>query len=131
MAVRLRLKRIGTNKRPIFRIVVADVRTPRDGRVIESIGVYNPLQKSAALTLDEEKALSWLQRGARPTATGRGRENDDAQAQGGPSGFGAGDRKAGTDREGDADASSRDSGQVSATGGACDRRAGRAVSRGL
>ncbi|MGH7474389.1 MAG: 30S ribosomal protein S16, partial [Candidatus Methylomirabilales bacterium] len=45
MAVRLRLKRIGTNKRPIFRIVVADVRTPRDGRVIESIGVYNPLQK--------------------------------------------------------------------------------------
>jgi small subunit ribosomal protein S16 len=71
MAVRLRLKRIGTNKRPIFRIVVADARTPRDGRVIESIGVYNPLQKSAALTLDEEKALSWLQKGARPTATVR------------------------------------------------------------
>ncbi|MFQ5960931.1 MAG: 30S ribosomal protein S16 [Candidatus Methylomirabilales bacterium] len=71
MAVRLRLKRIGAKKRPIYRVVVMDARAPRDGRVIESIGVYNPLQEPAALTLDEEKALSWLQKGARPTATVR------------------------------------------------------------
>jgi small subunit ribosomal protein S16 len=71
MAVRLRLQRIGRNKRSFFRIVVVDSRTPRDGRVIESIGVYDPLQKTAALTLDEEKALSWLQKGARPTDTVR------------------------------------------------------------
>jgi len=71
MAVRLRLQRMGTKRRPFFRIVVADSRTPRDGRVIESIGVYDPLQKSAALTLDEEKAISWLQKGARPTDTVR------------------------------------------------------------
>ncbi len=71
MAVRLRLKRIGAKKQPIYRVVVMDGRAPRDGRVIESIGVYNPLKESAALTLDEEKALSWLQKGARPTATVR------------------------------------------------------------
>ncbi|MDZ4340795.1 MAG: 30S ribosomal protein S16 [candidate division NC10 bacterium] len=71
MAVRLRLKRIGAKQRPMFRIVVADGRTPRDGRVIDSIGVYNPLQQPIGLTLDEEKALSWLQKGARPTATVR------------------------------------------------------------
>jgi small subunit ribosomal protein S16 len=71
VAVRLRLKRIGAKQRPVFRIVVADARTPRDGRIIESIGVYNPQQGPNALTLDEEKALSWLQKGARPTATVR------------------------------------------------------------
>lgn len=71
MAVRLRLKRIGTRSRPVYRIVVADSRTPRDGRVIESIGLYNPLRQSAALALDEERALSWLQKGAQPTATVR------------------------------------------------------------
>lgn len=71
MAVRLRLKRIGAKKRSIYRVVVMDGRSPRDGRVIESIGVYNPLQEPAALTLDEEKALSWLQKGAQPTATVR------------------------------------------------------------
>lgn len=71
MAVRLRLKRIGAKKRPVFRIVAVDSRTPRDGRVIESIGLYNPLQYPAGLTLDEEKALSWLQKGAQPTATVR------------------------------------------------------------
>jgi small subunit ribosomal protein S16 len=71
MAVRLRLQRVGRKKRPFFRIVVAESRTSRDSRVIESIGVYDPLQKSAALTLDEEKALSWLRKGARPTDTVR------------------------------------------------------------
>ncbi|MFQ5656198.1 MAG: 30S ribosomal protein S16 [Candidatus Methylomirabilales bacterium] len=71
MAVRLRLKRIGAKKRPVFRIVAMDSRTARDGRVIESIGLYNPLQHPAGLTLDEEKALSWLQKGAQPTATVR------------------------------------------------------------
>ncbi len=72
MGVRLRLKRIGAKGRPVFRIVVMDSRTPRDGRVIESIGVYNPLQNPAALALDEEKALSWLQKGAQPTSTVKG-----------------------------------------------------------
>ena len=67
MAVRLRLQRMGRKKRPFFRIVVTDSRTPRDGRVIESIGVYDPLRQSVTLTLDEEKALSWLQKGAIPT----------------------------------------------------------------
>ncbi len=71
MAVRLRLKRIGAKKMPVYRVVVMDARSPRDGRIIESIGVYNPLQEPAALTVDEEKALSWLQKGARPTATVR------------------------------------------------------------
>lgn len=71
MAVRLRLKRIGTKKRPFYRVVVMDGRTPRDGRVIESIGTYNPLQDPAALALDEEKALSWLQKGAQPSDTVR------------------------------------------------------------
>lgn len=71
MAVRLRLKRIGAKKQPIYRVVVMDARAPRDGRVIESIGVYNPLKEPAALTLDEEKALSWLEKGAQPTATVR------------------------------------------------------------
>lgn len=71
MAVRLRLKRIGAKKRPVYRVVVMDSRTPRDGRVIESIGIYNPLKEPPALTLDEEKALSWLQKGAQPTATVR------------------------------------------------------------
>lgn len=71
MAVRLRLKRFGTKKRPVYRVVVMDGRAPRDGRVIESIGTYNPLQDPAALALDEEKALSWLQKGARPSDTVR------------------------------------------------------------
>lgn len=71
MAVRLRLKRIGTKNRPVYRVVVMDGRNPRDGRVIESIGTYNPLQDPAALALDEEKALSWLQKGAQPSDTVR------------------------------------------------------------
>ncbi len=71
MAVRLRLKRFGAKKRPVYRVVVMDARAPRDGRVIESIGTYNPLQNPAALTLDEEKALSWLQKGAQPSETVR------------------------------------------------------------
>ncbi len=71
MAVRLRLKRIGAKTRPVFRVVAVDARNPRDGRVIESIGTYNPLQDPAALVLDEEKALSWLRKGAQPTATVR------------------------------------------------------------
>ncbi|MFQ5839343.1 MAG: 30S ribosomal protein S16 [Candidatus Methylomirabilales bacterium] len=71
MAVRLRLKRMGTKKKPYFRIVVADSRTPRDGRVIESIGAYDPQKAEAALSLDVQRALNWLKKGAQPSPTVR------------------------------------------------------------
>jgi len=62
--VRIRLKRMGTHKRPFYRVVVSDSRSPRDGRFIEEIGYYNPLTEPAQLKIDEEKALKWLQNGA-------------------------------------------------------------------
>jgi small subunit ribosomal protein S16 len=71
MAVRIRLKRIGAHKAPFYRVVVSDSRSPRDGRFIEEIGTYNPVVKPAAVTLDEEKALKWLQTGAQPSDTVR------------------------------------------------------------
>jgi small subunit ribosomal protein S16 len=71
MAVRIRLKRIGAHKAPFYRVVVSDSRSPRDGRFIEEIGTYNPIAKPAAVTLDEEKALKWLQTGAQPSDTVR------------------------------------------------------------
>jgi small subunit ribosomal protein S16 len=71
MAVRIRLKRIGAHKAPFYRVVVSDSRSPRDGRFIEEIGTYNPVAKTAAVTLDEEKALKWLQTGAQPSDTVR------------------------------------------------------------
>jgi small subunit ribosomal protein S16 len=71
MAVRIRLKRIGAHKAPFYRVVVSDSRSPRDGRFIEEIGTYNPITKPAAVTLDEEKALKWLQTGAQPSDTVR------------------------------------------------------------
>jgi small subunit ribosomal protein S16 len=70
MAVRIRLKRIGTKNRPVFRIVVADGRSPRDGRFIEELGTYNPQQKgNDNVTLDLERAQYWLGKGAQPTET--------------------------------------------------------------
>jgi small subunit ribosomal protein S16 len=71
MAVKLRLKRMGAKKRPFYRIVAADSRSPRDGRFIEVIGTYNPLTDSKEIKIDEEKALKWLRNGAKPTDTVR------------------------------------------------------------
>ena len=69
MAVKMRLKRMGAKKAPFYRVVVADSRSPRDGRFIEVIGTYNPLVTPAEVKLDEEKAMKWLNDGAIPTDT--------------------------------------------------------------
>ena len=69
MAVKLRLKRMGAKARPFYRIVAADSRSPRDGRFIETVGTYNPIAKDNQITIDEEKALKWLNNGAQPTDT--------------------------------------------------------------
>ena len=71
MAVKIRLKRIGAKKSPFYRIVVADSRSPRDGRQIETVGTYNPLTKPAEVKINEELALKWLQDGAKPSDTVR------------------------------------------------------------
>lgn len=71
MAVKLRLKRMGAKKRPFYRIVAADSRSPRDGRFIEVVGTYNPITKPAEVKVNEELALKWLQNGAIPTDTVR------------------------------------------------------------
>jgi|ERR1700716_3324607 small subunit ribosomal protein S16 len=67
MTVKIRLKRVGKKKAPSYRVVVADSRSPRDGRIIENIGWYNPLVEPSAIHIDEEKALGWLKNGAQPT----------------------------------------------------------------
>lgn len=67
MTTRIRLRRMGSNKRPFFRVVVADQRSPRDGRFIENIGKYNPRVHPSTIDIDEERALHWLQRGAQPS----------------------------------------------------------------
>ena len=71
MAVKLRLKRMGSKQKPFYRIVAADSRFPRDGRFIETVGTYDPTKKNADVTIDEEKALKWLNNGAQPTDTVR------------------------------------------------------------
>jgi small subunit ribosomal protein S16 len=71
MAVKIRLKRMGAKKSPFYRIVVADSRSPRDGRFIETIGTYNPLTEPAQININEELALKWLQNGAKPSDTVR------------------------------------------------------------
>ncbi len=71
MAVKLRLKRMGAKKRPFYRIVASDSRSPRDGRFIETVGTYNPIVEPAEIKIDEEKALKWLKDGATPTDTVR------------------------------------------------------------
>ena len=71
MAVRLRLTRVGGKKDPIWRIVVADQRSPRDGRVIETIGHYNAQTEPSTIRVDEERARHWLDRGAQPSDTVR------------------------------------------------------------
>ena len=71
MAVKLRLKRMGAKKRPFYRIVAADSRSPRDGRFIETVGTYNPITTPAEVKINEEVALKWLANGAIPTETVR------------------------------------------------------------
>ncbi len=69
--VKIRLKRMGAHKKPFYRIVVADSRTPRDGKFIEEIGTYNPLKDPAEIVVDVEAAQKWLANGAQPTETVR------------------------------------------------------------
>ena len=71
MAVKIRLKRMGSKKSPFYRVVVADSRSPRDGRFIETIGTYNSLLNPAEVSINEELALQWLANGAQPSDTVR------------------------------------------------------------
>ncbi len=71
MAVKLRLKRMGSKKKPFYRIVAADSRVARDGKFIELVGTYNPVGTSAEVKINEEVALKWLNNGAQPTDTVR------------------------------------------------------------
>ena len=71
MAVKIRLKRLGAKKSPFYRVVVADERSPRDGKFIEEIGYYNPLTTPADIKIDAEKATKWIANGAQPTETVR------------------------------------------------------------
>ena len=67
--VKIRLKRVGAKKQPFYRVVVADSRSPRNGRNIEEIGYYNPLTNPAEIKIDAEKATKWIANGAQPTET--------------------------------------------------------------
>jgi small subunit ribosomal protein S16 len=67
MAVRMRLTRVGSKKNPIYRVVVADSRSPRDGRFIEIVGRYNPQTEPSTIDLDEAKIKEWLEKGAQPS----------------------------------------------------------------
>lgn len=69
MAVRIRLKRIGAKNNPVFRVVVADGRSPRDGKFIEELGTYQPLKKGNNFTLDLERVQHWISKGAQPSDT--------------------------------------------------------------
>ncbi|MCP6429207.1 30S ribosomal protein S16, partial [Klebsiella pneumoniae] len=69
MSVKIRLKRMGSKKNPFYRIVVADSRSPRDGRFIAQVGTYNPLTEPAQVKLEEEDILGWLNNGAQPSDT--------------------------------------------------------------
>ncbi len=69
--VKIRLKRMGMKKKPFYRVVVADIRSPRDGRFIEEIGYYDPMKQPAEIKIDNEKAVEWMKNGAQPTETVR------------------------------------------------------------
>ena len=71
MSVKIRLKRMGAKKRPFYRVVIADSRSPRDGRFIETVGTYNPLVEVIQVTLKEERVREWLSKGAQPSDTVR------------------------------------------------------------
>ena len=65
--VKIRLKRMGMKKKPFYRVVIADERSPRDGRFIEEIGYYDPMKKPSDIKINKEKALDWMKKGAQPT----------------------------------------------------------------
>ena len=69
MAVKIRLKRTGAKKAPCYRVVVADSRSPRDGKFIEEIGYYNPISEPVTISINQDKAKQWLNNGAQPTET--------------------------------------------------------------
>jgi small subunit ribosomal protein S16 len=69
LAVRMRLTRVGSKKNPVYRVVVADSRSPRDGKFIEIVGRYNPQQDPSLIEFDEEKVKDWLSKGAQPSGT--------------------------------------------------------------
>jgi small subunit ribosomal protein S16 len=71
LSVKIRLRRIGAKKHPFYRLVVADTRSPRDGKFIEILGTYDPMTEPVRLNLDQEKIKAWLQKGARPSDTAR------------------------------------------------------------
>ena len=71
MAVKIRLRRMGAKKAPFYRVVVADSRSPRDGRFIEEIGYYNPMTEPAEINIDVEAAKKWIANGAQPTETAK------------------------------------------------------------
>ena len=71
MSVKIRLKRMGMKKKPFYRVVVADIRSPRDGRFIEEIGYYNPVSNPVEMKIDDERAKYWIGVGAQPTDTVR------------------------------------------------------------
>jgi small subunit ribosomal protein S16 len=71
VATRIRLKRTGAKKQPYYRLVIADARTPRDGRTIEELGVYGPVHNPPLLQVNRERALHWLMEGAQPSDTAR------------------------------------------------------------
>ena len=71
MAVKIRLRRMGAKKAPFYRIIVADARSPRNGRFIEEIGTYDPTKEPSVITLDADKAKTWLSNGAQPTDTAK------------------------------------------------------------
>ena len=69
MAVKLRLKRMGSKQKPFYRVVAADSRSPRDGKIIEKLGTYDPMTNPATINLDKEKVATWIKNGAKPTDT--------------------------------------------------------------
>ncbi|GEL12682.1 rpsP protein [Lapidilactobacillus concavus DSM 17758] len=71
MAVKIRMRRMGSKRKPFYRLVVADSRAPRDGRFIQEVGYYNPISDPIQLKLDEDVILDWLQKGAQPSDTVR------------------------------------------------------------
>ena len=79
--VKIRLKRMGMKKKPFYRLVVTDSRSPRDGRFIEEIGYYNPVTEPAVIKFDEERAKYWLSVGAQPTETTRSLLNKAMKAE--------------------------------------------------
>jgi small subunit ribosomal protein S16 len=71
LSVKIRLRRIGAKKHPFYRLVVADTRSPRDGKFIEILGTYDPMTEPVKLNIDQDKVKAWLQKGARPSDTAR------------------------------------------------------------